>query len=55
MGVAGSGAHCPRVSQPSAIGQSVSRKRSWKKAKWPIDARPIEAGESRRWVRALPV
>ena len=48
-------AHCPRVSQPSAIGQSVSRKRSWKKAKWPIDARPIEAGESRRWVRALPV
>jgi len=35
-------------SQSSAIGQSESRKRLWKNAKWPISSWPIAAGAKRR-------
>ncbi|GEM_PF-4251131 len=38
----------PVRNQSSARGHSASRKRSWKKAKWPISACPMAAGAKRR-------
>src|SRR5689334_18137456 len=43
----------PVCSHFNAMSQRVFSKRLWKKAKCPISAAPIDAGETRRWVAGL--